>query len=346
MERSSPDTLWRRFVRDIADPPQEAAPTPEADFDEVMRTVRELSVRLPPHTLRVIDQDTYARGLRSISESDLNAFIQDLAEQSDGAISHEEARALAADKFAVLCPVELLSFPYPEIRAVLVGRFGANSVVGGLRDLYDFESNKRVRGVIIEAMHGRLHWRDLKESERQEIFEFAEAVLRGGYDKGTDIFAARAAYYLLADLATSRLPRGLRMPVTQLYNPRIDHLNEVDQVGFVRIIGPRIGASPLLDLVAKERKISVLEELLSICDERWGRGIISPDDSVAIETPSEFWQRLATVLVGRLGLADIPSDSLKVVLEQKPGEDEPRWRALLRKLALVALDESSGGSWS
>jgi len=342
MDYSSPQKLWARFQRDIAAVPTERAPLPEETLEDVLKRVKDLALKLPPQSLHVIDQSLFEGGIRALSQEALDDFAREMEERTESSMSREDAQASVFERYAVLQPVELLSSPYPEVRALLVGRFGANSVVAGLRDIYDFEPNERVKGIVIQAMHGRISCNDILERERQESFSFAEEILQRGYYEGKGLIPARAAFYLLADLSSSRIPRALRIPFDRFSNPRIDHLDAIDRTGFVRILGERAETKVLLQFVTAERDDGVLMEILKVCDARWGRGVLDPNDVASVDSTRELWGEIAAVMVNRLGWADLQPESLRVVLSQEMQENEPPWRGLLRKLALVALEESSG----
>lgn len=339
---SAPKILWQRFTADIADPPPGIDPYEHESFDEVMNRIRELVVSLPPRVLRVIDPVIYERGSQSLSDHDLIDFAQELRAESDIELSLQRAREMASEQFAVLDPINLLSFPYPEIRSILVGRFGPNSITARLKDLFDFESDDDVRGVIIEALHARIHWKEINPVERHELFGFAQEVFSQGYERGTSLHAARAAFYLLLELRPEDLPEALRLAHEKPESMRSGDFRTHDRIGIVRILGPRLGATLLLELVNEERQPHALEVLLYECHSRWGLGVLPAQDPSSPESQRAFWSRIGDVMIRRLGFSDIPRASLRTLLEAAPEPEEPRWRGMLRLLALVALDESWG----
>ena len=338
----SPEILWQRFIADIADPPAETAPYVGESFGEVLQRIRELAVMLPPRALRVIDPDLYERGSQSLSERDLLDLAQEHSVESDFEISLQRAREMASEQFAVLDPVKLLSFPYPEIRSILVGRFGANSVAARLKDLFDFEADEGVKAVIVEALHARIHWKEVDPRERHEIARFAHEVFSQGYENGISLDAARTAFYLLRELRPEEIPEALRVTHARPDSENIANFRTRDRIGVVRILGPRLPADALLNLVEEERHPQALEVLLYECHSRWGLGLLPATDPSSSEGQREFWSRISEVMVRRLGFSDVPHASLRILLEAPPEPYEPRWRALLRAIALVALDEGWG----
>lgn len=339
MDSLSPNTLWRRFTTDIATPAPDLAPHPGDSFEEVMNRIRDLAVRLPPHALQVIDPVLYERGMRGLTEQELLDFATEVNDESDTEMSLTHAREMASEQFAVLDPIHLLSFPYPEIRAILIGRFGPNSVTARLHDLYEFESSDAVKGVIVEAMHARIHWKEIKPRERLQIFSVAKEILQRGYDCGSSIVAARSAFYLLAELRPQELPEALQRALVDLDVRVLQELSVPDRIGVVRILGPRLQSESLLELVAHERHLLALEVLLEECHERWGAGFFPLDNQNSLENQRDVWRSIAAVMIRRLGFSGMPLESLRVVLQADLKPDEPRWRSLLRTIALIALDE-------
>jgi hypothetical protein len=340
MERSSPQKLWDRFRRDIADISNDNRPVSSESFDDVLERLQDMAMELHPRFLRVIDQTALDHRLRALPKEDFDYTVHDIVERSGGVISDDEARMMVYESHSVIQPVDLLSFPHPEIRARIIGRFGVNSTTAGLRDLYDYERDKRVRGVIAQVLHARFSSKDLTAEERLEGVKFAEEMLNNGFFKGESLAAARASFYLLAEFDRARLPLVLQIPFERLGSADLSKQSDEAKLGYIRIVGERASSIALLRLVLLEKNPEILGEILKICEVRWGKGDLPLDAFFEQIPPESRWAVIAQVMLKRLGLAHLSGDSVRASLATPHTPPEPQWKELLKKLALLALDRT------
>jgi len=332
--------LWHDFLAFIAKTPPPSSDLASASFEDVMERVNDFIADSPPDNFKVLDAEIYSRGRRSLTADSIRQLAAHLSAENDEEVPESKAFSLAAEQFAVLSPVELLSFPYPEARARLVARFGLNSVFDGLKDLYDLDSSPLVREAIVEALHARITWRDVPGPEHGDIIDFAAIVLRDGYYDGRELTAAQSAHQVLRATSPDCIPTPLRqLAIPDWRAPRLDFIKDVDRLGIVRIIGPVIHSVPLLRLAEQERNPAVFERLLILCDARWRHGFLPPDEVADYTCPQDFWREVAGVMLGRLGIPIGEAESHRFMLGHDPHPGESTTLLLLRKLALTALHE-------
>ncbi|MFM1846663.1 MAG: hypothetical protein RL417_137, partial [Pseudomonadota bacterium] len=238
---------------------------------------------------------------------------------------------------AILKPVDLLSFPHPEIRAALISRFGAASSAACLQDIFDLDRDSEVKAEIMLVVGRRLGFPDIKDQEKWQLISFAETVIAQGFYAGIELDAALTAFSALRSRDDVSLPPALTGIKTTYWSGKdLTELPRLERLGVLRFFGGYMTAPELLEYIAKERDVGVVGELLRHLETNWELGV-SPDGFDEEHTRTEFSKRVAFVLLSKLGLEDAAPSLRNDLLRSEPWGQEPPAQAFLKKLALRAV---------
>jgi len=340
MKGQDPRELFNAFRGILRDATFCPHPDPYRDFDSVLKDLKTRVMEHAADELRVIDQDILNSNLDLVSDAALDAVAAERRAAGLPEISRRELRANELERFAVLNPIELLSFPHPEIRATLVSRFGPNSSIECLRDIFDLDQDEVVRTEVVSAAHRRLTLTKVSPAEESRIIAFGNSLVKAAFSEGRDVDAGHVALAMIRHHPEGRLPDVLsRVHTARWPGGPLDHLSPVDRSGVVRFFGDRMTAPDLLDYLEKEWDLETVELLLQKLDLNWDLGV-APDGYGTDVDRTKVSRFALGVLTRKLGVEDPSLTLLEDLLYTDSQPGEPSVYQLMRRLAARAFRES------
>lgn len=303
--------------------------------------MKALAFDVAPEDLRVIDQELLLERKAHISPRYIEMLSELRRNSGFQEISNAELRVREIERSAILKPIELMSFPHPEIRVALLSRFGPASSSGCLRDIYDLDPDIEVKTEVIHTVHRRLCREELKDypEEKQALTTFAEQVVAGGFYHGINIEPAKAAHAVLRGRDDALLPRPMRGIKTPYWpSESLDGLTVPERIGVVRFYGDYMTAPELLAYLEQETDAGLHAVLLESLEKNWELGV-EPDSSGTPLARTPFSARVADVLLRKLGLDDLPTGVRDDLLRAEPWEKEAPALERMRRLAIRALTD-------
>jgi hypothetical protein len=340
MKGQDPRELFDAFRSILRDATFCSIPDPHRDFDSVRRDVISRVMELPADQLRIIDQNILNSNLNILSDSALDAVATARRAAGLPEISRGDLRADQLNRFAILNPIDLGSVPNPEIRAALIARFGCNSSLDCLRDIFDLDQDERVRAEVIGAANRRLSMPLITRQETSKIIAFGNEVVAAAFLDGRNIEAAHLALAMIRHHPEAHFPDVLERTNSRRWQSHdFAQLSPIDRAGVVRFFGDGMAAPDLLEFIDKERNQAILNVLLQKLDDNWDLGVAP--DGYGTEVGRTKVSRFAlSVLSRKLGVEDPSPTLLEELLYTDSQPDEPSVYKLLRRLAVRAFRES------
>jgi len=333
--------LWNSFREILRDASFFPENPPHHSSQETLRTVKALAFEVAPEDLRVIDQELLELRKASLSPR----YIELLSElrRSSGLeeLSQDELRAREIERSAILKPIEVMSFPHPEVRVALLARFGPASSSGCLRDIYDLDSDIEVKTEVMHTVHRRLRREELNASpqERRALISFAEEVVTAGFYHGIDIEPAKAALAILRGCEEAALPRPIQgVQTTYWPHASLEGLTLPERIGVVRFYGDYMTAPELVGYLEQEDDAQLQAVILENLEKNWDLGV-EPDGSATPLARGVISRRIADILLKKLGLDELPSGVRDDLLRAEPWESEPPAIDRMRRLTIRALSD-------
>jgi len=331
--------VWDSFRAILVDARLFPPSSRHASLDQTVVELRGLIRELGPGQLRVVDQEILRATAAALTDDRLARLRAERRDSGLPDLSTEEIRSREMSRAAVLRPVDLMSFPHPAVRAELVNRFGAASVAGCLRDIFDLDPAHEVRAAVARSAVQRLGDERILPRERDELTAFVGGIVEAGFDRGEHTAAVRV---IVADLTGSDraiLPEALRSIRTMRWTGGLlAGLSPVERSGVVRLFGEVMDALELLEHLEVESDHQVAELLLGHLDVNWDRGV-APEGGHGV-TRRDLSHRIATSFIYKLHLEELSTDLRDHILRSEREEGgESRATALMRRLTVRALDD-------